>query len=462
MAQLFVVTRYGNGWANMPKYMDGTCRPCLTLDPGKPEGLEYRLRPTGESGSGPYFHSYVKPDNGINRAWCYSKGSYLSDRMDYHEVIQDDSIGSWYPFRELRTYCNGEYYYEYYYQSSFDSGPWRWKEQYGVQVFRWNGPVDSSSTALYPKALVLSKSGGDKLVYDRGIGPCRNMQETYWAWAQEIIQSVVSADIEEDGSIIEVCNMARAYDLFLTKAKIDNFGFKYGEATCFEWYRITGELPPMFQSLANAAYVEACDSLPEAGCNSIATVLEIAEGVSDLIRGKAKGVKNLKDVWLNYRYVITTNKMDIAEYCDVTQRLCNLASQEKVTVHGQANYGDIVCSCSIDVRLDNVLPKDQRDWLTTYGFKLSAVNMWDMVPYSFVVDWFFRVGEILETIEKMGKALEVPVENCWFSFRSKYGNQDTFLRVPGGYKAAFPYVSYRKTSSKTVFKRILDAICLFT
>lgn len=456
--QLFVVRPYGGGWANMPTVGGLSVFPCLTLDPGKPESEEHRVRPGLESGCGPYFHSYAGYPNGVERMWSDGHFGY-SDRMSYYER-DTTSPNDWYPLTVKRTFSNGTYLWEYQYAYSFWYKPWKWREHADGYIYRWAGPASETDSSLYPKCMVLAQSWSQEHVWDRK--PSRPyFENAFWERFEKFIALFLGRDVEEEGGWVDMTNMARASNLVFTPIPRPTFCWKFGERTAFEWWRITESLPPLYQSLANTAYVEAVDSIPDSGCNSIATVLEIAGSMKDLLRGKINTVKSLGDVWLQYRYVITTNKADIEAYCELTRRLTNLANQSVITLRGTASMGGVSCSCSCEVDVSSALPKDTAEWLSKYGFKLSAVNVWDMVPYSFVVDWFLHVGDILESLEKMGNALSVQVSNCWFSFRSNYQGQDTYFRVPGRYAAAFPYVTYKPASGKTTIKRILDAVVLF-
>jgi hypothetical protein len=48
--------------------------------------------------------------------------------------------------------------------------------------------------------------------------------------------------------------------------------------------------------------------------------------------------------------------------------------------------------------------------LHNIGMFPSLVNLWDLVPYSFVIDWFLNVGEMLEEVDKRGRvaSLDIP------------------------------------------------------
>lgn len=73
------------------------------------------------------------------------------------------------------------------------------------------------------------------------------------------------------------------------------------------------------------------------------------------------------------------------------------------TVNANVYYGEC------DDRLSRALLEiDNWDVLPTFS------NVWDLIPYSFVVDWFVNVGTILEDMDTMWKALELPVL-CYFS-----------------------------------------------
>lgn len=56
--------------------------------------------------------------------------------------------------------------------------------------------------------------------------------------------------------------------------------------------------------------------------------------------------------------------------------------------------------------------------LENLGFGLNFTNIWDLIPYSFVIDWFVDVGSLLERIDTNLRILRLPIAYCTQSEKS--------------------------------------------
>lgn len=208
------------------------------------------------------------------------------------------------------------------------------------------------------------------------------------------------------------------------------------------------------------AYVNACVSLPHSFQNSVQNILEIADIVKSLISGKGLLATSLKEAWLAYRYSYSTTKSDVLEYIDITSRICELSRDATVTSYGASSYleGYAVRS-SIRVNATEVIPQDTADFMLTYGLKISAYDVWDSLPYSFIVDWFLHVGDLLESLEHEKFAAELLVTESWSSIERS--DNRFYLRFPHKFQYMAPVTNFGSSSGKTWLFRVTDAICMF-
>jgi hypothetical protein len=155
------------------------------------------------------------------------------------------------------------------------------------------------------------------------------------------------------------------------------------------------------KALRQAAYLDALESVPKLNDNSISNVLEIVGTIKSLVlEHKIEVPDNLMEAWLSYRYQYTTTKLDVHEAMSYLRRAqhdlrkgfsCYGRASGKITSDVTAV---VKCKMSMKSRelsyLDNLI-----SGLFRYGLSPSSYVIWDMVPYSFIVDWFIPVGDIL-------------------------------------------------------------------
>lgn len=231
------------------------------------------------------------------------------------------------------------------------------------------------------------------------------------------------------------------------------------------WLKTTGNLSTRDRDrAAQAAYVAAAEGIPQVTSNGVANVLEAASMLSTLLLGDfKKSSKLVGDAWLAYRYSYCTTKMDIEEYQSYVQRiidLTDLLAPSSIRCHG--TYVDAEgwkYHCVMRVKTSEALPSDLSDVIRDFGFELSAVSAWDMIPYSFIVDWFIPVSDTLSSYENHMRSQHIPIMECWMSVTSPKG--DHYLRFPYKWKSVIPEMRQKTVSNKTLWMRIADSIALF-
>lgn len=72
-------------------------------------------------------------------------------------------------------------------------------------------------------------------------------------------------------------------------------------------------------------------------------------------------------------------------------------------------------------------------------------NLWDMVPMSFIVDWFLPVGDMLEQREQNQYACTLRVRACHYSSKWSYTNTERWSTEVGDYAAGYEWHVYERT-----------------
>jgi hypothetical protein len=219
-------------------------------------------------------------------------------------------------------------------------------------------------------------------------------------------------------------------------------------------------------SLFYKAYYDAVDKLPALQQNLLANIVECISTIASFLDGfDASDLRNAKsvakDLWLQYRYSFKTTINDMKEVTNAVARLESVAGKS-VSTYGYATNGEYDVACAISIKLE--LPDSVSGWLKAINLRPTLVNLWDMVPYSFVVDWFLRIGSILEDLQKWLDAATLKPQSLWYSVWHSIQEPGIdgieYCRFAGN-PPNLPYFSSHKVGSRTIGFRIADSIALF-
>lgn len=417
-----------------------------------------RLRPTGPSGSGPYFNAYKTGAYHVKAAATLVTEGGTHPYANLIDWSDDWTISSGSnTYRHVaRIYCNGSTLVTYN-VSANTAG----LKSAKFQAFKLPpGPMPGVG---YRVNMLRYTNDSSAQVNIASIDAIVAKYE-YFLWDVLSSGSHIDPEIRQwtDNMRFKVC---RGVETDPTDGK--PISFNHDELYSFEWWDLTGEMPGVYREVGGEAYFSACENLPVSFNNSIANILELASTLSDVMHGNFGKLipSNPKDAWLFYRYQYTTSKLDLEEYAALTRNLAAIAAMSSIRADGEASKNGIKCHCYIEVDPSDIIPEETKSWLRSYGVKLSAYDVWDMIPFSFVADWFLHIGDFLETMERENWAYDLRIIDSWTSFKTfGPGTQTTFFRVPGFFRAKCPFISYsqRSASGKTIAKRIADSIALFT
>jgi hypothetical protein len=226
------------------------------------------------------------------------------------------------------------------------------------------------------------------------------------------------------------------------------------------------------------ALLGAIDELPKFNDNSISNLLELCGFIGNLvINHRVEIPDSLSSLWLAYRYQATTSALDAEEAISFVHRHMDLGTLDQVlkqTSTQRFTYRgvDVTVRCTLRISPKSV-SKVQEVWraLYTYGLQPDFYVIWDMIPYSFIVDWFLPVGDLAHVLD---------VERMYFSgvyydikpiiYSVKYTN--TLVSPPVSCYTRWvedspPNLNWfyllepdKNPSRKTIGKRVIDAAAL--
>jgi hypothetical protein len=253
---------------------------------------------------------------------------------------------------------------------------------------------------------------------------------------------------------------------------LNAFSFIHNEYNAYLGQEDLQMLPNLYRNGFASAQVEAGRRLPEVHSNGIANVVEVAKAILS-IRKLLKGdfsslskLKNVRNLWLGYRYGYSTTKADIQEYASLASRLSNILGSDHIRVGGGFTRGDLYFSATITYSSEDVVPSEIREACDQFGLRLSAYNAWDLVPYSFVVDWFLDIGDMLERYDILHKTQSLNPVDAWYSCKTSYRTddgvlQDVYMRFHNLNNLGAPVFSDGDVSDRTKTFRLIDGIALF-
>jgi hypothetical protein len=227
--------------------------------------------------------------------------------------------------------------------------------------------------------------------------------------------------------------------------------------------------------LIEKAYLAAVQSIPRMSDNNISNMLEIASFIKSLvIDHKVEIPKSLNDYWLSYRYSYSTSKMDAEDAIKFMHRYRDLGQWSSLKCRGMSDHvledgTKVRCRCTLEIT-----PKEltllAKVWksLYTFGLTPSFYVIWDMIPYSFIVDWLIPVGDIVASWDTEREfTANYDIKSLIFSLSYDARSSDIYMcHYYSRWLAKTPpqlhgyYFFEDDPSSATVGKRILDTIAL--
>lgn len=226
--------------------------------------------------------------------------------------------------------------------------------------------------------------------------------------------------------------------------------------------------------LTQHAYLDAINHVPRMSDNNISNLLEIISFIKSLVIDRKIEVPgSLSDLWMAYRYSYGTTKLDVEEAIEFMHRQVQLGEWSSIKSYGRhtINYEgvDITCRCEFDV-MPKVLATVQKLWRTlyTYGLSPNFYVVWDMIPYSFIVDWFLPIGDVMaawDAEREFPQYFDIENINFSLSYKRKVGSNiiscyTRWLSTTPIPLRGYYFLESNSASDNTIIKRALDTASL--
>lgn len=391
-------------------------------------------------------------------------GIWYTDEYYRHFVSGTNHFTYWYsnrriyddPWRSSDNYtscgvCEGKYEYSYFFGPSF--------LRYEREATRYNG---GTSEDYYPDVSHLAwdfrgrdvPTGTVEVVWSEVPPPYYWRDHMNQLFAEEVIQSTDVAALSEC-----IRNTIQEYTTY------DTNGYQ--------------NMISYLQLLNAARKLEIGDLLKES--QQCWKDLLIATGntiVDDPVEAKKvarralrkRTVKGAADAWLKYRYVYNTTKADYEQYvrAKVGEYLGTL-DQNRV-LRGSIDIGG--GKLKVKMRLHDNSAANFDKFLISgnqYGVFPGLYNLWDMIPFSFIADWFSNLGDYLQDIDQSIFFRYYKVDELLVTRERSYRKDQvwggtSYKMYSREFLAEMPqweiYEDPKGPSGRTIFKRCLDGVSI--
>lgn len=256
------------------------------------------------------------------------------------------------------------------------------------------------------------------------------------------------------------------------------FDYYHNERDTFLMWKVGHDLgdntllPNYYKSGFSTAFVNAIEDIPSSSLNGTEAILDLFDLLS-VVKHPLKALKSLRklpkasDIWLKYRYVFSTTKMDVEDTIALYSRIQSLKdSVLSIKARGVYRHDDnSTFRCTLTYNPPNDFVK-KLESIPGYLGEPSLADIWDIVPWSFMIDWLAHVSDFLDYCDKYYKSSEMQYEvtDVWYSVETSTNGQKVYFRIPGDPSRSMiglPYLSIRHASSRTVAMRATDVLAIF-
>jgi hypothetical protein len=257
----------------------------------------------------------------------------------------------------------------------------------------------------------------------------------------------------------------------MSKLRLDEYNLVFNEAYSavpFAAYHV--------RVLQQAAYLDCLDHVPQMNENNISNIIEIVSLLKGIIIDHKVDIPDsLSSLWLSYRYTYGTGKSDIEDAIRFQRRVVdNDMFHQGFDCYGASSQivgeTSVTCRCRITMRQKELEYLDKISaGLYKYGLTPSFYAIWDMIPYSFIVDWFIPIGDMLNGLDKRRMYDRTyTMSDIWFSLKYEFqddeGRYSAYTRWSSSglpeFQGYYSLEDVGTPSNKVLGFRILDALSL--
>lgn len=247
--------------------------------------------------------------------------------------------------------------------------------------------------------------------------------------------------------------------------------FRFNEP---DWVRGQGPMPNSLHIAMQDAFLKAMEQFPTMADNNLSNIADVAGMVKDICTGNIANLffHDIPSLWMWWRYSYSTTKSDVQQAIAYKSRQIITWLKPK-SFDGNAEVRDLVsdtvgqvhCRFSVVQRTGDLMAT-LRHGLRVAGILPTAYRAWDLIPFSFVIDWFGDVGNRLAAQELIDSMSEYRFSDMiWsvkYTFSDSHATTQHYTRWLAGPPCMENYQWHDVSHPKTVtwLKRAGDAISM--
>lgn len=174
-----------------------------------------------------------------------------------------------------------------------------------------------------------------------------------------------------------------------------------------------------------------------------------------------RDLKSVAQAFLSFKYGLMPLKADEEAYLRAYAK--RLTRPDKGYSKLKARYSDVQVSDTSKVNVTTCwtvyTPTYRQSVLETLGISPTPSNLWDLVPYSFVLDWFLDVGLMLENSEHIDKITKMDIKSIVVSTKV----DGVYSSLPGypGAQVQLHVIQYERHVVESLPYRVVTSLPRF-
>lgn len=132
---------------------------------------------------------------------------------------------------------------------------------------------------------------------------------------------------------------------------------------------------------------------------------------------KHRNIKSLAELHLWYKYSYKTTELDVKEAIRALSRHFShpygIQKWSRSYSSASTSYFSTVTS-----RYTVYYQTFSQSTMSSLGLRFDTTNLWDLIPYSFVADWFVNLGDIFAQLDSVDMLHSVPIESVLVTTKS--------------------------------------------